>query len=106
MGSDATCVGRVAAPVSVCTTSNAIIAVSVTVPLSACTTSDAQRAGRAGAPRSASMTSGVNSVGRAVLPLSVRTIRNAAVALNAKTSHAPFKGAYSLAIASAAHKNY
>ena len=88
MGSGPISVGRVGGPASARTTSNAKY-VGCATPLStANTTSSRVNAGNAMEPRFASTTS------------------NAAIALNAKTSHAPFKGAYSLAIALAVQKNY
>ena len=77
-----------------------------TRPPTASTISGRVNVGNAMEPPFASTTSGAIIAVSATVPRYARTARNARNAPNVNISHAPFKGAYSLAIALAAHKCY
>ena len=106
MGSNAKIAVYVAEPASASTTSGVDSVGHAVLPLFVRTTSGAKSADYATAPLSASTISGAIHVGYALPPRFASTISNATIARNVTTSHAPFKGAYSLAIASAAHQAY
>ena len=99
-------VACVADPASARTTRNAKYVGIATPSLFASTISGRVNVGNAMDPLFASTTSGAIIAVSATVPLYACTTRNATNVPNVKISHAPFKGAYSLAIASAAHKCY
>ena len=88
------------------TTRDVITAQSAAVAAAVSTLSCVQSARCAAAAASASTKGGVLNAQRAAAAVFASTTRDAAIALNARIYHAPWKGAHSLAIASAAHKIY
>ena len=86
--------------------SNAKIAGCVGLQRFASTTSGRVNAGNVMEPPFASTTNGAILAVNARVPLSVSMTNTATVARCVRTYHAPFKGAYNLAIALAAHEIY
>ena len=106
MGSYAQIAGYVAEPAFARTQRNAKTVAIATRPVFASTISGRVNVGNATEPPFAITTSGAIIAVSATVPRSVRTARTARNAPNVNIFHAPFKGAYNLAIALAAHKIY